>query len=134
MENPKKNRYNEMHPADLSSADCARSSAVAGQSYWTISLGFTEFLPSFTVFFLALLRFAYLYRVLPSFFIGLIVFYWVLLGFAKSLSVLPVFVQFYLVLLSFTGFFRGFIGFYWVLLCFTGFYWVLLGFTGFYQV
>ena len=53
---------------------------------------------------------------------------WVLLGLAKSLQVLPIFIQFYWVLPSFTGFLMCFTGFYWVLVGLSGFYLVLLGF------
>ena len=42
--------------------------------------------------------------------------------------------EFYWVLLGFTGFLLGFTGFYWVLLGFTEFHGVLLGFTGFHGV
>ena len=54
-----------------------------------------------------------------------------------QIEMLPIFAEFYWVLLGFIGFYwvlLGFTGFYWVLLGFTVFYWVLLGFTGFYWV
>ena len=66
--------------------------------------------------------------------LGFTGFYWILLGFTGLYWVLLGFTGFYWVLLGITGVLLDFTGYYWVLLGFTGYYWVLLGLTRFYWV